>query len=144
MRDRYDSNGKHIFDVKVTLNKNTMPGYSQEFVATTIVHEIMHSYFNANKVYFNQQFQQHQAMAEGYVESLKEAVTDMFEDMPDKDAYALIMNGFNDMFENNLTGWNALLAKYNLTNQEIYQAQQAYKSSAPNSPGTKCPPKMSN
>lgn len=133
------STGERFFDVKVTLNKNTMPGYSQEYVATTIVHEIMHAYFNENRTFYNQQFQQHQAMAEGYVEHLKDAVTSLFPNMPDKAAYALVLNGFNDMFEQNLTGWNALLTKYQLTNQEIYDTQSAYKSNNPSAPGTKCP-----
>lgn len=142
LRDRVTSQGERIFDVKVTINKTTMPGYSQEFAAATIVHEIMHCYFNANKTYYNNQFKQHQTMAEEYIESMKSAVTDIFPNMPAKDAYALTMNGFNDMFENNLTGWNALLTKYNLTTQEIYNTQVAYKSSAQNAPGTKCPPKQ--
>lgn len=141
IKNTVNSSGELFFDIKVTLNKNTMPGYSQEFVATTMVHEIMHGYFNENKIYYNQQFKQHQLMAEGYVESMKSAVKDLFPNLPDKSAYALVLNGFNDMFENNLTGWNALLIKYQLTTQEIYDTQIAYKSNIPSAPGTKCPPK---
>lgn len=140
-KNSVSSSGERVFDVKVTLNKNTMPGYSQEFIASTIIHEIMHAYFNANKIHYNQQFQQHQSMAEEYVESMKNVVKDIFPNSPDKSAYALILNGFNDMFENNLNGWNALLLKYQLSNQEIYDTQIAYKSNVQGAPGTKCPPK---
>ncbi|PWS29783.1 hypothetical protein [Pedobacter paludis] len=126
--------GIHNFDVKVTLNKNTLPSTSKEFIATTIVHEIMHAYFDFNKTHYTQQFEQHKDMAEGYIEQLKNAVKDIYPTIGNKEAYALVLNGFGDIFGNDLSYWNTLLSKYNLDNQQIINIRDAYKN---HSSGTK-------
>ncbi|RZL60466.1 MAG: hypothetical protein EOO93_13735 [Pedobacter sp.] len=133
----YTENGQHHFDVKVTLNKNVLPFASQEYVATTIVHEIMHAYFDANKIHYVQQLEQHRDMAEGYVEALKVSVKEIYPSILDKDAYALALNGFGDIFKNDLSYWNVLIAKYNLSTQQIIDIRDAYRNSN-STTGTRC------
>ncbi|KIA90863.1 hypothetical protein OC25_24080 [Pedobacter kyungheensis] len=126
--DKVNSDGIHVFDVKVTLNKNTLPSASQEFIATTMVHEIMHAYFDSQKTYYTQQFQQHRNMAENYIDDLKNAVQAIYSSLDDKAAYALILNGFGDIFKNDLTYWNSLVSKYDLDNAQIINIRDSYKS----------------
>ncbi len=132
--DKVNSDGIHVFDVKVTLNKNTLPSASQEFIATTMVHEIMHAYFDSQKTYYTQQFQQHRNMAENYIDDLKNAVQSIYSSLDDKAAYALILNGFGDIFKNDLTYWNTLVSKYDLDTAQIINIRDNYKS---HSSGTK-------
>ena len=114
--------------MKVTLNKNTLPSASQEFIATTMVHEIMHAYFDSQKTYYTQQFQQHRNMAENYIDDLKNAVQAIYSSLDDKAAYALILNGFGDIFKNDLTYWNSLVSKYDLDTAQIINIRDDYKS----------------
>ncbi|KLT66452.1 hypothetical protein [Pedobacter sp. BMA] len=125
--DKVNSDGIHIFDVKVTLNKNTLPSASQEFIATTMVHEIMHAYFDSQKTYYTQQFQQHRNMAENYIDDLKNAVQAIYSSLDDKAAYALILNGFGDIFKNDLTYWNSLVSKYDLDTAQIINIRDDHK-----------------
>lgn len=126
--DKVNSEGIHVFDVKVTLNKSTLPSASQEFIATTIVHEIMHAYFDSQKTYYTQQFQQHRDMAENYIDDLKNAVQAIYSSLDDKAAYALILNGFGDIFKNDLTYWDNLVSKYDLDTGQIINIRDNYKS----------------
>lgn len=111
-----------------TYRNNFFLYLAQEFIATTIVHEIMHAYFDSQKTYFTQQFQQHGDMAENYIDDLKNAVQAIYSSLDDKAAYALILNGFGDIFKNDLTYWDTLVSKYDLDTGQIINIRDNYKS----------------
>ncbi len=91
--------------ITITLNRNVTDFASQEFVAVTIYHEVIHAYLTA---YFSSAFAQsgnindahHQYMAQSCVQYLANALKEMFPGLSDFDSKALAWEGLNGNYEN--------------------------------------------
>ncbi|WP_293915806.1 MULTISPECIES: hypothetical protein [unclassified Sphingobacterium] len=59
--------GSPYLDVNIELNVNTLPNASQEYIATTTLHESIHAYLYT-KGYFNQAIGQHDVMWSNYID----------------------------------------------------------------------------
>ena len=103
----------NTFNVTIDLNTSKLEGCSQEFATITMVHEVLHGFMDYNGQY-KTQLQQHQQIAEKYVEDIKSYVQQLYP-INDQDAYAIILNGLSDVYGNSpLTFMNALKTKYNV------------------------------
>jgi hypothetical protein len=118
--------GIKFIDVKLTLNTQGLPSNSQEYIATTILHEIIHAYLDSEGTYVNNQYMQHIEIGENFVDLLRESVQSNFT-LTDKQANSLILNGMGDIMQNKPDYYTELLNHYNLTPQNVYDTTQTFK-----------------
>jgi hypothetical protein len=81
---------------RIILSNTNMQHASQEYIAVTIMHEILHAYFALAKwdpTMTDRDIRDHRQMANDYVCILADALTEMFPDMPYKEATALSWGG---------------------------------------------------
>jgi len=113
-----DPASQNLFEADVSLNANTMPKASQEFIAATVIHEILHAYMTfSGKL---GEFNQHTDMANNYIFTMQKDLKAMFPAMTDEDAEALSWGGLGDtqawadLLKNNPTLANSIV---NINNQ---------------------------
>ena len=121
--------GNGTFNAAITLNLSRVGEGSQEFKAIIMVHEVLHAYMDYNTAY-KSQLQQHQQMAQKYVNDIKAFVQGLYPTLSDPDAYAMILNGMGDVYNNNQTAYNAVLHSFN-TSQANYEFQRSGLSGTP-------------
>lgn len=99
--------------VKITLNANTLPTRSQEYIMSTIYHEILHAVMVYNNI---EQDQEHQNMATDYIERLSRALREHFPGLTPAQANDLSWGGLQKT-----NAWNALSnnEKNRITNLNI-------------------------
>ena len=129
------SNGVRYFNEMIDLNPNVLSGASKEYIATIIVHEIIHAYLNENGTFYNNQLLQHETMAESFMDDLRIAVQQLFPSLSNEDAISMILGGFADISTLNATYWNDLLTHYKTSNSTIATVTGLYKNG---SLGTTC------
>jgi hypothetical protein len=76
-------------DVQITLNRNTLPNASREYIAATIIHEAFHAFLDANPGWYSQ----HTDMAKKYLDQMTQDLLKMFPSMDPNDAKWLTWNG---------------------------------------------------
>ncbi|MBL7733757.1 MAG: hypothetical protein JNM88_21480 [Chitinophagaceae bacterium] len=97
--------GNTYFNSVINLNVNILPSTSQEYIAATIYHEIVHSYLTYNGTYG--ELTQHQAMAESYVDHMASSLMQLFPNMELYTATALAWQGLQGT-----TAWNNFAAAH--------------------------------
>ncbi len=79
-------------DVNITLSISALQNASEQYIAATIIHEIMHAYFRLEQLPAGAD---HQRMAANYISSMSQALQDTF-GMTAQDATALSWGGLNE------------------------------------------------
>lgn len=90
MNGGFDSYGN--LNVTIQLNKSTLPNYSQQYVATVIMHEALHAYLEAKGV---DPKNQHENIIIDYVNKMSASLTTMFPGIPPNDAKNLSLGGLD-------------------------------------------------
>lgn len=104
-----------IFNATTTLNLAQVGSGSQEYKAIVMVHEVLHAFMDYNQP-FKTQLQQHKEIAQKYVNDIRVFVKGLYPTLTDNDAYAMILNGISDIYDNNLQNPNyiALINSYKI------------------------------
>lgn len=118
-RPVYKPNG--FIDIGITLNKAGMANSSREYVASTILHEMIHGFFDANgqQPLSDQNNIHHQVMANEYIAKMADALMKLFPTLPSSDATALAWGGLTETIAwknlqiSNPTKANSILATAN-------------------------------
>ncbi|UEG53447.1 hypothetical protein LLH06_00450 [Mucilaginibacter daejeonensis] len=121
------SNGITYFDVKVTLNDKTLPSYSQEYVATVILHEVMHAYMEENKIYYQNQFMQHREMFYAYLENMRDALQRFNGDISDQEGIILALDGMKDFIITDPELYDLVLQFYHIDTYTAISTTGKYK-----------------
>ena len=117
---------QNYFVADVSLNANTLPAASKEYIAATTIHEILHAYWTySGKL---GEFNQHTDMANNYIYTMQSDLKAMFPNMPDFDAEALSWGGLSDT-----QAWKDMLKNDPDQANKIENINQQYK----NATGTK-------
>jgi hypothetical protein len=90
MNGGFDANGN--LNITIQLNQSTLPNYSQQFVATVIMHEALHAYLEAKGV---DPKNQHENIIIDYVNKMSASLTTMFPGIPPMDAKNLSLGGLD-------------------------------------------------
>jgi len=94
------THGENAYSFIINLNKNTLPEKSEEYILSTIYHEILHAYMDtqigkdATGKYLIAN--QHETMADSYVLLMTGALQIAFPNISTKDAWALSWGGLED------------------------------------------------
>jgi hypothetical protein len=107
-----------IIDVSNFLLSNA----SQEYVAATLFHEVIHAYLDYNKIDINSGNAQHESMANEYVHAMQLALMSRYPTMPSADAYALAWGGLQGT-----NAWETLRAGNPAQAQSILVTNFTYK-----------------
>jgi predicted SprT family Zn-dependent metalloprotease len=116
-----------IFNDKITLNSSQIAGSSKEYLASIMIHEVLHAYLSYNGVAQNQLLQ-HQNIALNYVSGIRDLLQQEY-DISSEDANCLIIEGLSDLQSNPLYSnfYNNLLSSLNLTTGLIQTTSLLYK-----------------
>lgn len=107
-----DANGNLTITIK--LNRNELPHYSQQFIATVIMHESLHAYLTTIN---NLGALQHETIATTFVTQMALDLQQMFPGLSDADAKNLALGGLEatDTFKNTIAKDMKLLGSYQAT-----------------------------
>ncbi len=125
--------GQYI-DITTQLNNTVLANATKEYIAETFFHEILHGYLDANKMIKNA-LCQHIEMAQSYLDKEVNALMELFPKLTLHDAQCLVIGGYGDIQANNPDVMNAILTKYNLTDNNVSTTNNKYKYGQK---GTKC------
>lgn len=78
-------------DIDITLNSTTLPNSSAEFIAVTILHEVLHAYFAQVGIAFD-----HDVMVREYIPWFTSSLHSLYPTIPDTDLVALAYGGLMD------------------------------------------------
>lgn len=108
----FDANGK--LNITVLLNKNTMPHFSQQYVARVIMYEALHAYMIAKKI---PPVEQHEDMAISYVTKMASSLQQLFPGLSDADAKNLSLGGLTQTttFQNTIAKDMGLSGSFDAT-----------------------------
>ena len=120
--------------LEIQLNSNILPLSSQEYLAETIFHEMLHAQFNHDST-AKSQYTQHMYVAQSWISTECTALTTMFPTLTPKYANALILSGLSQINDKNPTYFASLISSYNLTTNDIITIVSGYKN---NDLGTGC------
>jgi hypothetical protein len=121
-----------ILGGNITLNSTRLTHASQEYVAATIAHEMVHAYLNADAYLdptgpsITEDFMQHEAVITVYINDIKTIVKRINPSISDKDCYGLALYG-TKVELTNPTLFNALLTKYGFTQQQLIDLNDAHR-----------------
>lgn len=122
---------QNYFVADVSLNANTLPKASKEYIAVTAIHEILHAYMTySGKL---GEFNQHTDMANNYIYTMQKDLQAMFPGMSDTDAAALSWGGLGDT-----QAWKDMLTNNPDQANKIVSTNQQYKNST-GTKGQRCP-----
>lgn len=132
-----------LIQIQVTLNDNVLKHASQEYVAETMFHEILHGYMDTENLLGTPSAQrptmseavQHISMAQTFVNGERAALQEIFGGLSDRDANAVILGGLISLNTNPNFDFSGLLNTYALTMQDVQNISSAYLAG---STGTKC------
>lgn len=129
-----DNNG--VYNETIKLNLSKLNNSSQEFSATTMIHETLHAYMNYNSN-LKTQLSQHQEMASKYLSDIRTFLQQVFPTLSTDNANSLILRGLGDVFDQKPAYWNTLLTELNTSNVTIEITSDGYKNGQMGY-GTKC------
>ncbi|MGJ1421654.1 hypothetical protein ACR79T_18700 [Sphingobacterium spiritivorum] len=97
-------------NIDISLNVNTLPNSSQEYIAMVIVHESIHAYLDYKGYVYNTN--QHDIMLSNYVTLMADYLINNFQ-TPSKDAYALSFLGLYDAYKKSINNqtWESIKNK---------------------------------
>jgi hypothetical protein len=101
--------------VSISLNSNTLPNSSKEYITATILHEALHAYFE-----FRQTILDHTNMADNYLNWFKVSLLNIYPNMPLVDVEALAWGGLQSTWK-----WNNTLT--DISQQNILNINHEYK-----------------
>ena len=126
--------GDSIFTTHITLNGNILPNSSQEFIATTILHESLHAYFEFIGLFPGSSLNQHMVMSQNYVNLLMASLQSVYP-ISDSDAKAIILSEMADYASTYPNDYLNLLHSYGLTGNQLVSTYTSYLNGTS---GTKC------
>ena len=111
---------KTILVIKSTINNN-QANYSQEYIASTVIHEVFHAYMTYTGSPYGNNTTQHLAMGHLYVDLMRNYLQTMYS-INSTDATVLALGGLENYF------WFPLLLNAkNISPDQYWQTKQAYK-----------------
>lgn len=122
------------FNVFIDLNINVLPSASQEYIADTFFHEIIHGYLSALGIDLNNQEGQHVAIATTYMNSLIQAQISLFPSLPQLHAKAIVIAGLGQLADSNPALFNQILAQNGLTQNQVVGIVNGYKNGQTGTP----------
>ncbi len=106
-------------NVTITLNQNYLVGASNEYIASTIVHEIIHAYLAVYPTLLGN-INEHLEMGENYVNQMSAAIIDFYPNLSKTVAYSLVLDGLATFYINGSFTppgyWDQLVANYGFNN----------------------------
>ena len=112
----------------VTLNVTLLPNASQEFIVSTIIHEVLHAYLDYTRD--RDLFNDHEEMANECVERMAIALKNLFPKLSKSDAEALAWGGLEEA-----QAWKTMLIDEPIKANAILKLNQNH---AKGKSGTKC------
>ncbi|WP_218331100.1 MULTISPECIES: hypothetical protein [Hydrotalea] len=98
-----------ILDEIVYVNPNLLHDASQEYIASLLIHEIIHTYLDVNTT-LSGNMQQHPEMLKNYIEKMSLSLLDFYKNITLDQARALCIAGFGDL--QNFQDFNNILESY--------------------------------
>lgn len=117
-------------DIKITLNVNILQGASQEYIAETIFHEMLHAIIDDLYPTIHSEFCAHQTIAENYIDAECTALQSIFPYLTTTDATAMILSGLGQLNDMDPTYYSALVGYYGLTTDFVISRNNDYKTLA--------------
>ncbi|MET3878086.1 hypothetical protein [Chitinophaga sp. OAE865] len=114
--------------VQVTLNTNELKNASKEYIAITILHEVVHGFFKAENK--NPLIDDHNEMGSFYIQYMAEALKELYPTISHDDAIALSWGGIQESY-----GWSELVRKTPAAAISIADTNKKYKTGIS---GTNC------
>lgn len=99
-------------DLNITLNSNSLPGTTEEYITVSILHEALHAYFRQTG-----QIDDHNEMVNNYIPWFESAMHVIYPNMPPADLEALAYGGLMDSMAFSMTEKDAFALLYNQTNK---------------------------
>ncbi|NLR59240.1 hypothetical protein HGH93_14080 [Chitinophaga polysaccharea] len=123
------SNGVTTLNIDITLNNKLITTFhsSQEYIAATILHEVLHAYFRAKG---SNPLVDHNDMGLFYIDNMAGGIKEVFPGISDDDARALSWGGVQESY-----AWAQLIKNSPTNANKIIDTNQKYRTSAS---GTKC------
>lgn len=120
------NNGR--LSVDIYLNINVLLGASQEMILATIIHEVLHGYlaYTRDPKLFND----HEEMAESYVNFMKSSLLSLMPNLPPTDAEALAWGGLHET-----SAWKKIVDNNPTKSNEIIKVNENHTSGLS---GSKC------
>ena len=129
------SNGVRNFAAVIQLNSNVLSGSSQEYIAATMIHEALHAYFQYDNLLYDNGVGQHLLMAINYVDDMRNCLKEVFPNLSNNDANALIINGFSQIQSYQPANFDEILDHYNLSLDDVVSIRDDYQNGTT---GTNC------
>lgn len=85
-----------ILNISTLINNSAGP-VSEQYIASTIIHEIIHAYINNNPTIFNASPSQHLTMLQNYIPTMATALISFYPDLSLADAVSLSLGGLEDL-----------------------------------------------
>jgi hypothetical protein len=123
-----------FLDVQIQLSMQRLSNASQEFIAETMYHEIIHAYLDANTGLYNE-MNQHVYMFTNLIDDEVNSVRAAYPGLSTHDYYCIVIAGYGDIQANYPTLFNAALTRYNLTSDDCRLTAESYRLGGL---GTKC------
>jgi hypothetical protein len=130
----YSSGG---MDITISFNESIMSGASQEYIAETIFHEVLHANLYGGSTIVGPRMQ-HIDIAQNYIESERTALQGIFPNLTSSDAYAMILSGLGELYKSDPNYYSQLVSNYSqygITINNIVSTTTQYKT---NQLGTGC------
>ena len=102
----------HTMDINITLNSNSLPNTTQEYITVSILHETLHAYFKQTG-----QIDDHDEMVNNYIPWFESALRAIYPNIPPADLEALAYGGLMDSMAFSLSEKDAFASLYNMTNR---------------------------
>ncbi|MGN6617253.1 MAG: hypothetical protein ACTHJ5_08735 [Ilyomonas sp.] len=99
---------------RISLSDNMLKNAAQEYIAGVTIHEIVHAYLNNNTT-ITGNLNQHQEMAQTYVDQISNTLRYLYPSLPLKTSQAMTIEGLETIINGQKPSyWAALLSKYGL------------------------------
>lgn len=128
------------FDIEIALRIQKVSLWSKEYIAKTIIHEAVHAYL-LSIGYKDDQLAQHRTMVKLFIDWMQQALLEQFPQMPPRDALAVCLVGFADLFstESDSLIYDEMIVEYGFVRGEIFDTANQYKRvNSTNVKGTLC------
>jgi hypothetical protein len=125
--------------IQTTLAENQLNGAAKEYVAETMFHEAIHGILDADGS-IRGELNQHLSMITSWVGCELAAMQEMFPNLTTHNGLCLILSGLSAVNEIQPATYNAVIASYGLTINQISMTADMYKGGL----GTPCPTGSNN
>lgn len=127
----YKQNG--VIWLQTTLNDRALKYASQEMIVETIIHELIHGYMDVQYLEDHTstttmpELVQHIDMADNYVFEMRQALREVFPNLTDDDAAALVLSGLGTLNEpQNAYNYGQLVQRYAFTVSQVNYIADEY------------------